>query len=201
MSYTDIKDQVISLERAMEYLIKLDSSGLDKIRIDSIIQALQDYRTLIIQTDSLRQSLTNSQGQLMVQEMPQENDRAITLYVKPHSYNAVKNYIHNELKITKPDVENMVGQVTANVIAARLQEDDFLRSRVDKTIRNILMEAIAGRQTGWNLQNIVYQTIQQIFGKYIQDKVSEMILNKDINVNLTDLVEFMDKFRKEKEYK
>ena len=56
-----------------------------------------------------------------------------------NNYKEVKNYIHNELNITKEDIQIIINKTIENEVKKKLNDESFIESIIDKEIKNKLM--------------------------------------------------------------
>jgi len=85
------------------------------------------------------------------------------------TYKALQNHIHNGLKISKEDMENMVEKMIDRIVIKKMNDDNFLRTCVDKSVN----QSIARLQTNghWNLEKRIDECIEKAIGEKILQRV------------------------------
>lgn len=106
----------------------------------------------------------------------------ITLKVKVDTYKALTNYIHNELKITKEDIEKMINDATIRIINQKVEDPDFLYNYVQRTV-NDHIRTLTNMKT-WDIKSDVNRAIEKCVGELIMNTVREQL--KGVNITTTE---------------
>lgn len=103
----------------------------------------------------------------------------VVLRVKIDSYKDLQNIIHNELKLTKPDVEKLIEKITYAFLNEKLSNVDWVEKYIDRNIEKVVKDVISKQSssTSWNLDIKINSAIEKCIGQYIMDKVKEQLKN------------------------
>jgi hypothetical protein len=89
------------------------------------------------------------------------------------NYKEIKNYIHNELQITKTDIENIIIKTVENRIDKVLADDDFINTIIQKKIQSILNNPY--KKPSWerlvNLNTKIFDVVVDEVAKTVKEKV------------------------------
>jgi len=99
--------------------------------------------------------------------------KEITLKVNMDTYKALQNYLHNELKITKVDIEEMLEKLIMRVLNEKLENEEFLSKSVDKTIKDSISR-LANTNT-WVLEKRIDSVVEKVVGEKIMERVREQL--------------------------
>jgi chaperonin GroEL (HSP60 family) len=100
-----------------------------------------------------------------------EDLKEIKLRVKVDTYKELQNYLKNELKITKPEVEKLITKLCENVITQQLHEG-ILENSIDNAVRESISRLGKG---GWRIEERVDKTVEEAVGKIIMNRVREQL--------------------------
>lgn len=96
------------------------------------------------------------------------------------NYKEIKNYVHNELKISREDILEVVRQETQKQIEAFMKDETNFRTFIKKSFDDTIKLAIVG-EDNWMFASSFKDKITDI----IRDKIGTMIVEKlDIKVKL-----------------
>jgi len=99
-----------------------------------------------------------------------ENDsKVISLRVKVDSYKDLQNYLANELKLTKKDIEDMLEKLIKSVIDNKLDQPEFLRKCVERVITEKIANLLVTRK--WNLHDDVNAAVTKVIGEKVIKEV------------------------------
>lgn len=107
-----------------------------------------------------------------------EDLKEVSLKIKVDSYKDLQNYIHNELKLTKKDIEEMLEKLIVRVVENKLSDSVFLSNYVEKVVRESIGK-LSKTQT-WNIEINVNNAIEKVVGEQIMKSVREQV--KNINI-------------------
>jgi hypothetical protein len=95
------------------------------------------------------------------------------------NYKEIKNYIHNDLKITKEDILEVVRQETQKQIEAFMKDETNFTTFIRKAYEDSIKIAICG--DSWSFGSSFKDKITSI----IKDKIGQMVVDKlDIKVKI-----------------
>ena len=116
-------------------------------------------------------------------------EKEITLKIKLDSYKDLQNYLNNEMKITKPDVEAMVERFVEASITKHLNDNGTgnLNSAIDKSIKSVIAGYNSSRPYTKYIEERVNKVVEEAIGKRIRDIVSEQIAGLEINISKKDI--------------
>jgi molecular chaperone DnaK (HSP70) len=118
-----------------------------------------------------------------VEQTQEQEDgyKEIRLKVRVDSYKAISNCIHNELKLTKQDVEDMIAKLLSKVIENQLTTGQ-LKYTLEKCVAETVRDSVArlGNSSRWNLNDQIDNAIDKAIGEKIREVVNEKL--KNVNV-------------------
>ena len=95
------------------------------------------------------------------------------------NYKEIKNYIHNDLNITKEDIQEIIQKEVKNQISKLLKDSNFVESMILNHIKMLLQDK--------NYNNPHYKIITDINGFIYDELISE--LGKVVHDNIKIRVE------------
>jgi len=114
-------------------------------------------------------------------------EKEIKLIIKNDNYKAIKNFIHNDLGVTKIELEEMVG----NYVKSYIEKGDLTESVVEKKIADLVGDTIRvrygyglrGGQTikdkiDQNIDKLVCEAIDRRLEKIIKEIAEDMVREK-----------------------
>ena len=113
------------------------------------------------------------------------NYKELILKVKVDSYKAISNYIHNELKITKQDVEDAMKKMLISTIVSQIS-DGKLQSVLGMYLERAVNDSVArlSKSGVWDINKNIDIAIEKAIG----DKILQIVKEKLKNMNIKDMV-------------
>ena len=102
-----------------------------------------------------------------------EESRELILKVKIDSYKDLQNYLNNELKITKKDIEDMLDRLIERILENKISEPDFLFKHVDLAVQNAIRKLTDYKS--WNLEKDVNRAIEKAISEKVMDIVRDQL--------------------------
>ena len=99
--------------------------------------------------------------------------KEITLKVNLDSYKALQNYLHNELAISKEDIEKMLEKLIGRIINNKIEDGEFLHKSVDKIVADSIYRL--ENSNTWQLEKRIDQYIEKAIGEKIMKRVREQL--------------------------
>ena len=106
----------------------------------------------------------------------------VTLKIEVDSYKALQNYIHNELNLTKPDIEMMISKMIAPVIDKKLSVGTDITNSIDRVVSASIGRMSSGHSFNWDI------AIDKAIKKAIGDTITNEVTERMKNINLADLL-------------
>lgn len=106
-----------------------------------------------------------------------------------NNYLETKNYIHNELNITKEYIQEVIKETVREEIKKSLKDDGFLKNVVQSQIREVLNKEYTDPkyQKLFHLNELIYDNVCREISKTVSENIKIQVgLNKD-NLDLYDL--------------
>jgi hypothetical protein len=103
----------------------------------------------------------------------------VTLRVKLDSYKDLQNFLHNELKLTKPDVEKLIEKFTSAIINEKLTNAEWIEKHIDRNVQKVVEDRISrlSSLSSWKINDKIDEAIQKCIGQYIINRVKEQMSN------------------------
>lgn len=90
------------------------------------------------------------------------------------NYKEIKNYIHNELGITKEYVDNIIVKTVQDEVKKVFNNEGYIRDVIIKTIDREVRREVCG-ESGWHtiydMNSMIKDEILNIIVKEVKDKV------------------------------
>ena len=105
-----------------------------------------------------------------------END-TIILKVNRNSFKELKNMMHNELKITKEDLERMVSKSCKSIIEKKLNDDrNYIIHPIKQAVEGFIIQQVK-KYTGenWYTDKAFEKIIKETFGKIIEEEIKKIV--------------------------
>lgn len=103
--------------------------------------------------------------------------------MKHNNYKEVKNYIHNDLKISKEDINNII-QITVSTEIRKLMKDkDFIEGLVANRLKEILSKDYNKPiyNNLFTLDNKIYDAVFNEISKTIKERLKIELIGDDEN--------------------
>lgn len=107
--------------------------------------------------------------------------REIKLNVKVDTYKALQNYLKNELKMNKSDMEQLVSKLVEATVEKQLSENGLLETRIDKAVNQSMARLKSTKN--WQLEKAVDEIIEKKVGERILEVVKERMQDLKINIS------------------
>ena len=121
-----------------------------------------------------------------------EEYQEVKLVIKADSYKAVQQYLHNTLKLTKPDVEAIIAKNVESCLDSLIRNQSTTFSHmVERNIYDIVKRGIAdlSKDSSWNLdariREYINKEINHIINQAIADKCNPLIEYFTSFINIT----------------
>lgn len=103
--------------------------------------------------------------------------------MKHNNYKEVKNYIHNELKISKDDINSIIQITVATEIRKLMKDKDFINGLVANRLKEILSKDYNKPiyNNLFTLENKIYDAISNEISKTIKERLKIELLGDDKN--------------------
>lgn len=103
--------------------------------------------------------------------------------MKHNNYKEVKNYIHNELKISKDDINSIIQITVATEIRKLMKDKDFINGLVANRLKEILSKDYNKPiyNNLFTLDNKIYDAISNEISKTIKERLKIELLGDDKN--------------------
>ena len=108
------------------------------------------------------------------------------------NYLEVKNYIHNDLGITKEYIRDVIKETVAEEIKKSMKDELFLKGVVQSQIRDILNKEYTNPKYKklFSLNELIYNGVCKEISKTVSENIKIQVgLNKD-NLEVYDFSEF-----------
>lgn len=103
--------------------------------------------------------------------------------MKHNNYKEVKNYIHNELKISKDDINSIIQITVATEIRKLMKDKDFINGLVANRLKEILSKDYNKPiyNNLFTLDNKIYDAVSNEISKTIKERLKIELLGDDEN--------------------
>lgn len=103
--------------------------------------------------------------------------------MKHNNYKEVKNYIHNELKISKDDINSIIQITVATEIRKLMKDKDFINGLVANRLKEILSKDYNKPiyNNLFTLDNKIYDAVSNEISKTIKERLKIELLGDDKN--------------------
>lgn len=103
--------------------------------------------------------------------------------MKHNNYKEVKNYIHNELKISKDDINSIIQITVAGEIRKLMKDKDFINGLVANRLKEILSKDYNKPiyNNLFELDNKIYDAVSNEISKTIKERLKIELLGDDKN--------------------
>ncbi len=81
--------------------------------------------------------------------------------VSPY-YLAIKNYIHNELKLSRDDIREIIKDVVKQEVKHKLEHEGYLEQTVDSNVRYRLCQGGFDNQANWYIRKLIEAQIKDV---------------------------------------
>jgi hypothetical protein len=105
-----------------------------------------------------------------------EENKELKLIVKTNTYKEIANYLHNELKITRLEIEKII----ENYIERRFLDSEWMEY-INNDIYKVVEKSIArlSSQRIWDIDNSIDAAIEKCLGQYIMKKINDKLIKSD----------------------
>lgn len=106
------------------------------------------------------------------------------------NYKEVKNYIHNELKISKDDIQALIQSEIKNQISALLLDQSFVDSMIRTHISQLLKDKNYDNpryRTITDINSFIYDGLITELGRVVHDNIKIKVGLKTDNLEFTPL--------------
>lgn len=97
------------------------------------------------------------------------------------NYKEIKNYIHNELKITKEEIRDMVIQTVREEVKSVLNDDSFIHTLVQNEIKTVMSNP--HKSPNWKylmtLDERIYKTVVSEVSKLVKNSLEIRFKNNE----------------------
>ena len=103
------------------------------------------------------------------------DEKQIILKVNPEKYKEIKNYIHNDLKITKTEINEIVEKMVLKLLESQM--NTALDGKIDGIIKKYVKYYLSDQYNGYSreaLEKRISDAMNKVFEKYLQEKVLEL---------------------------
>ena len=99
-----------------------------------------------------------------------EENKELKLIVKTNTYKEIANYLHNELKITRLEIEKII----ENYIERRFLDSEWMEY-INNDIYKVVEKSIARLSTQkiWDIDHSIDNAIEKCLGQYIMKRIKE----------------------------
>lgn len=103
--------------------------------------------------------------------------------MKHNNYKEVKNYIHNDLKISKEDINNIIQITVATEIRKLMKDKDFIEGLVANRLKEILSKDYNKPiyNNLFTLDNKIYDAVSNEISKTIKERLKIELIGDDEN--------------------
>jgi hypothetical protein len=111
-------------------------------------------------------------------------EKEIVVKVKTDSYKDLQNFLNNEMKITKPDVEALIEKYVEAIVKKHLLEDGTgkFNSAIDRAIMSVIAGFSSSRPYTRYIEEKVNKVVEEAIGKKIREIVAEQLSGININI-------------------
>ena len=104
-----------------------------------------------------------------------EDSKEVKLIIKTNTYKEIANYLYNELKITRPEIEKIIENYIEKRFSDKWAEyiNDNTYKIVEKSIARLSSQRI------WDIDNSIDAAIEKCLGQYIMKKINDKLIKSD----------------------
>lgn len=105
-------------------------------------------------------------------------------------YKNMKNYIHNDLKITKEDIEILIQKEIKNQISDLLKDESFVQNMIHNHIIAILKDKNYNNPSYriiTDINSMIYDGLIEELGKVVHDNIKIKVGLKRNNLEIEDI--------------
>lgn len=107
-----------------------------------------------------------------------------------NNYKEIKNYIHNELKMSKEDIQKIIQKEIKDQISALLNDSSFIESMINNHITALLKDKNYNNpryRTITDINSMIYDGLIDELGKVVHDNIKIKIGLKTDNLEIEDI--------------
>lgn len=103
--------------------------------------------------------------------------------MKHNNYKEVKNYIHNDLKISKEEINNIIQITVSSEIRKLMKDTDFINGLVANRLKEILSKDYNKPiyNNLFTLDNKIFDAVSNEISKTIKERLKIELLGDDKN--------------------
>lgn len=106
------------------------------------------------------------------------------------NYKEVKNYIHNDLKISKQDIQDLIQNEIRTQISELLKDTSFIQSMIYNHISSILKDKNYNNpryRTITDINSFIYDGLIDELGKVVHDNIKIKVGLKKDNLEIENI--------------
>lgn len=106
------------------------------------------------------------------------------------NYKEVKNYIHNDLKITKEDIQEIIRKEVLNQVTALVKDSSFIHEMIFDHIKHIFRKEEYKQpyyKTITDINSMIYDGLIDELGKVVHDNIKIRVGLKTDNLEIEDI--------------
>lgn len=105
-------------------------------------------------------------------------------------YKEVKNYIHNDLKISKEDIQNLIQDEIKKQVSELLKDTSFVQSMIYNHISSLLKDKNYSNpryRTITDINSFIYDGLIQELGRVVHDNIKIKVGLKTDNLEVENI--------------
>lgn len=106
------------------------------------------------------------------------------------NYKEIKNYIHNELKITKEDIQKIIQEEVKKQISSLLNDSNFVENMIYYHISNLLSKGNYKNpryQRITDINSFIYDGLMDELGKTVHNNIKIKVGLKTDNLEIEEI--------------
>lgn len=106
------------------------------------------------------------------------------------NYNEVKNYIHNELNITKEDIKKLVEKEVINQVSILMNDSDYIHTLIKNHIIQLVNDKNYNNpryRTITDINAFIYDGLIEELGKTVHDNIKIKVGLKSDNLEIEEI--------------